>query len=163
MYSLNNLKRNNMRKHWIGIIKWNDGTILKTEPFYDYDEGIKAWSSKFSYENKGKFEWIDYEKIEEPKQQKLEEAIELAWSSYEHEEGNLYSTTFKNGFKLGSIWEKDQNNNKYTEEDFLKFSEWVSHNDWVYLPSKACWVNEEQEELEQKLTTKELFEKFKKK
>ena len=31
-----------MRKHWIGIIKWNDGTILKTEPFYDYDEGIKV-------------------------------------------------------------------------------------------------------------------------
>lgn len=54
-----------MKKHWIGIIKWNDGTILKTEPFYEYDEGIKVWSSKFSFENKGKFEWIDYEKVEE--------------------------------------------------------------------------------------------------
>jgi hypothetical protein len=34
----------------------------------------------------------------------------------------------------------------------LEFSEWVSHNDWVYLPSKGYWVNEEQEELEQKLS-----------
>jgi hypothetical protein len=51
----------------------------------------------------------------------------------------------------------------YSEEEFLEFSEWVSHNDWVYLPSKGYWVNEEQEELEQKIKTKELFEQFKKK
>jgi hypothetical protein len=49
----------------------------------------------------------------------------------------------------------------YSEEEFLEFSEWVSHNDWVYLPSKGYWVNEEQEELEQKITTKQLFEQFK--
>jgi hypothetical protein len=58
---------------------------------------------------------------------------------------------------------QEQDKKLYSEEDFLKFSEWVSHNDWVYLPSKAYWVNEEQEELEQKFTTKELFEQFKKK
>ena len=57
-----------MKTHWIGIIKWNDGTILRTEPFYKYDQGIKVWSSKFSFENTGKFEWIDYERVEEPKQ-----------------------------------------------------------------------------------------------
>jgi hypothetical protein len=51
----------------------------------------------------------------------------------------------------------------YTEEDMFEFSQWVSHNDWVYLPSKGYWVNEEQEELEQKLTTKKLFGQFKKK
>jgi hypothetical protein len=51
----------------------------------------------------------------------------------------------------------------YTEEDMFEFSQWVSHNNWVYLPSKDYWVNEEQEELEQKLTTKELFGEFKKK
>jgi hypothetical protein len=50
----------------------------------------------------------------------------------------------------------------YSEEEFLEFSEWVSHNDWVYLPSKGYWVNEEQEELEENFTTKELFEQFKK-
>lgn len=50
----------------------------------------------------------------------------------------------------------------YSEEEMLEFSEWVSHNDWVYLPSKGYWVNEEQEELEENFTTKELFEQFKK-
>jgi|688.fasta_scaffold1638027_1 hypothetical protein len=49
----------------------------------------------------------------------------------------------------------------YSEQEMLGFSEWVSHNDWVYLPSKSYWVNEEQEELEENFTTKELFEQFK--
>jgi hypothetical protein len=57
--------------------------------------------------------------------------------------------------------EKEQQG--YSEEDLIEFSEWVSHNDWVYLPRKSYWVNEEQEELEQKFTTKELFEQFKNK
>tara|TARA_B110000503_G_scaffold27536_1_gene43962 strand:- start:11066 stop:11668 length:603 start_codon:yes stop_codon:yes gene_type:complete len=56
---------------------------------------------------------------------------------------------------------------KYSEEDMFKFSQWISHEDWVYLPSKGYWVNEEQEELEQKLNSKEIlnmwFEQFKKK
>lgn len=49
--------------HWVGVIKWNDGTTLTTEPFYQYQD-IKLWSSKFSYENTGKFESIDYKKID---------------------------------------------------------------------------------------------------
>jgi hypothetical protein len=49
------------------------------------------------------------------------------------------------------------NKKMYSEEEFLEFSEWVSHNDWVYLPSKGYWVNEEQEELEQKLSSKEIL------
>ena len=56
---------------------------------------------------------------------------------------------------------------KYSEEDMFEFSQWISHEDWVYLPSKGYWVNEEQEELEQKLNSKEIlnmwFEQFKKK
>jgi len=55
--------------------------------------------------------------------------------------------------------EKEQRG--YSEQEMLEFSEWVSHNDWVYLPSKSHWVNEEQEELEENFTTKELFEQFK--
>jgi len=55
--------------------------------------------------------------------------------------------------------EKEQRG--YSEQEMLEFSEWVSHNDWVYLPSKSYWVNEEQEELEENFTTKELFEQFK--
>jgi hypothetical protein len=57
-------------------------------------------------------------------------------------------------------WQQER---RYSEEEFLCFSEWVSSEDWVYLPSKGYWVNEEQEELEQKFTTKQLFEQFKKK
>jgi hypothetical protein len=99
-----------MRKHWIGIIKWNDGTILKTEPFYDYDEGIKAWSSKFSYENKGKFEWIDYEKIEEPKQETLEEAAENFIPK-----SNKW--TIKDIFIEGAKWQQERS---YSEEDMKR-------------------------------------------
>jgi hypothetical protein len=52
------------KTYWVGVVKWNDGTILRTEPFYKYDEGIKVWSSKFSNENKGKFQSIVYERFE---------------------------------------------------------------------------------------------------
>ena len=45
--------------------------------------------------------------------QTLEEASETAWNLYEHVEGNLYSTSFKNGFKLGAKWYQEQNKNKY--------------------------------------------------
>jgi len=64
------------------------------------------------------------------------------------------------GFIAGAKWQAKR---MYSEEDMLEFSEWVSDNDWVYLPSKGCWVNEEEEESEEKFTTKELFNKFKKK
>jgi len=58
--------------------------------------------------------------------------------------------------------EMEEKQQGYSEQEMLGFSEWVSHNDWVYLPSKSYWVNEEQEELEENFTTKELFEQFKK-
>ena len=57
--------------------------------------------------------------------------------------------------------EMEEKQQGYSEQEMLGFSEWVSHNDWVYLPSKSYWVNEEQEELEENFTTKELFEQFK--
>jgi hypothetical protein len=60
-------------------------------------------------------------------------------------------------------WQQEQDKKMYSEKEMLDFSEWVSHNDWVYLPSKGYWVNEEQEELEENFTTKELFEQFKNK
>ena len=48
-----------------------------------------------------------------------------------------------------------------SDDEVVEFGQWVSHNDWVYLPSKGYWVNEEQEELDQKLTSKELLQLFK--
>lgn len=62
-------------------------------------------------------------------------------------------------FQQAKEMEKQQQG--YSEEEVEDFSEWVSHNDWVYLPSKGYWVNEEQEELEQRFTTKQLFKQFK--
>jgi hypothetical protein len=96
---------------------------------------------------------------EEPKQETLEEAA-LNYSIY-NEQANK---AIQEAVKFGAKWMKER---MYSEEEFLEFSEWVSHNDWVYLPSKGYWVNEEQEELEQKLSSKEIlnlwFEQFKKK
>jgi hypothetical protein len=66
------------------------------------------------------------------------------------------------GYKFGT-----KASAKYSEEDMFEFSQWVSNEDWVYLPSKGYWVNEEQEELDQKLSSKEIldlwFEQYKKK
>jgi hypothetical protein len=121
-----------MRKHWIGIIKWNDGTILKTEPFYDYDEGIKVWSSKFSYENKGKFEWIDYKKIE-PKQETLEQAAEKYSENWEEITGLDYenvvpSEVNKLDFINGAKWQQEQNKKLYSEEEVHDIIESYQNN-----------------------------------
>ena len=45
---------------------------------------------------------------EEPKQETLEEAKNNAWNNYEHVEGNLYSTSFKNGFNYGAKWQQER-------------------------------------------------------
>jgi hypothetical protein len=42
------------------------------------------------------------------KQETLEEAKNNAWDNYEHVEGNLYSTSFKNGFEIGAKWNQEQ-------------------------------------------------------
>jgi hypothetical protein len=92
------------------------------------------------------------------KQETLEEAAEKYNSQFVSQ--NEFSIE---DFINGAKWQQEQDKNKYSEKDLIEFSEWVSHNDWVYLPRKSYWVNEEQEELEQKFTTKELFEQFKNK
>jgi hypothetical protein len=94
---------------------------------------------------------------EEPKQETLEEAAE-----------NFVNSTRLRNYKVlfieGAKWQAKR---MYSEEDMFEFSQWISHEDWVYLRSKGYWVNEEQEELEQKLSSKEIlnlwFEQFKKK
>jgi hypothetical protein len=97
--------------------------------------------------------FFDYKIIipqEEPKQETLEEAAE----KYKYNPKGDFC------FTKGAKWQAER---MYSEEDMFEFSQWISHEDWVYLPSKGYWVNEEQEELEQKFTTKQLFEQFKKK
>jgi hypothetical protein len=56
------------------------------------------------------------------KQKTIEEAKNNAWDNYEHVEGNLYSTSFKNGFEIGAKWHQEQDKNKYSEEDMIKFA-----------------------------------------
>ena len=41
-------------------------------------------------------------------QETLEEAKNNAWNNYEHVEGNLYSTSFKNGFNYGAKWQQER-------------------------------------------------------
>jgi hypothetical protein len=50
----------------------------------------------------------DLTPIELPSDQEIEEAKENAWSTYEYQEGNLYSTTFNGGFQLGAKWMRDK-------------------------------------------------------
>ena len=44
--------------------------------------------------------------------EEIEKGAEYAWSDYEYEEGNLYSTTFKGGWKLAIKWYREQLKNK---------------------------------------------------
>ena len=59
----------------------------------------------------------DISKMVEDDVEKLQQD---AWDNYEHEEGNLYSTTFRNAFKLGYNKAKET---LYTEEQVIEFSE----------------------------------------
>jgi hypothetical protein len=40
--------------------------------------------------------------------EEIEKAKESAWSDYEYQEGNLYSTTFKGGWDLAIKWYREQ-------------------------------------------------------
>lgn len=110
-----------MKTHWIGIIKWNDGTILRTEPFYKYDEGIKVWASKFSFENKGKFEWINYERVKEPKKETLEQAAnkyveDFDLSFYDTVEEIPVKEIAKKDFIEGAKWQAER---MYSEKEVI--------------------------------------------
>ena len=136
-----------MKTHWIGIIKWNDGTILRTEPFYKYDEGIKVWSSKFSFENKGKFEWIDYERVETPKQK---ETLEEIFKNTYFGEKISFNSDIGKAFELGYNVAKEQDKNKHSEEDMINALHSVELKD-----------NKDYSKIYNGM--KEWFEKFKKK
>jgi hypothetical protein len=92
------------------------------------------------------------------------EAVAENEASIFYEKGTIEWNKYRQVFELGAKWQAER---MYSEEDMFEFSQWISHEDWVYLPSKGYWVNEEQEELKQKLSSKEIlnlwFEQFKKK
>jgi len=76
--------------------------------------------------------------------QTIENAIEDAWITYEYEEGNLYSTTFKGGFREGAKWQAER---MYSEEEVLTI---------LYFRSMY------QDHFESNDEIKEWFDKFKK-
>ena len=81
------------------------------------------------------------------KQETLEEAKNNAWNNYEHVEGNLYSTSFKNGFEIGVKWQQEIS---YSEEEVIQLvSDWTDYR--------------MSEDTKSKVTFKKWFEQFKKK
>jgi hypothetical protein len=49
-------------------------------------------------------DWKAISQQKKVKQETLEEVKNNALDNYEHVEGNLYSTSFKNGFEIGVEW-----------------------------------------------------------
>ena len=72
-----------------------DGIIFQL-PF---DDKIKLWKLIEKLVEENKTEILDEE---------IEKESENAWSDYEYEDGNLYSTTFKGGWKLAIKWYREQ-------------------------------------------------------
>jgi hypothetical protein len=79
------------------------------------------------------------------------------------ESGHNMRMEFGLGFERGykNAFEHSQLSvNQYAQQQSIAFAEWVTHNDWVYLPSKNIWLNEEQEEKLQPLTGEQLYNLF---
>lgn len=91
--------------------------------------------------------WVDVEKLA----LNSNDFYDMKPSISNDREGYFNVKNFIEGFKAS------QSINKYSNNDLASFAQFVSHNDWVYLPSKNYWVNEEQEELEQKLSSQQLI------
>jgi hypothetical protein len=66
-----------------------------------------------------------------PRPDDIDKFEQDAWDNYEHVEGNLYSTTFRNAFKLG--YNKAKEKYKYTDEDLLGFYEFYMNGNERYV------------------------------
>lgn len=68
------------------------------------------------------------------KNKELEEAAENSWINYEHVEGHLYSTSYRNGFIAGAKWQAER---MYSKEDVLKAGEIgeINHHDYKHIVS----------------------------
>jgi hypothetical protein len=80
----------------------------------------------------------------------LEEAVANSWFYYEHVEGHLYSTSYKNGFKEGAKWQAER---MYSEKDIARaFNEGMAYETMGKYIKGEEWV---------KTHKKEWFEQFK--
>tara|TARA_R110000772_G_scaffold3031_3_gene11122 strand:- start:8032 stop:8529 length:498 start_codon:yes stop_codon:yes gene_type:complete len=132
---------------------------------YDDIVGVENWFQKYTMtvEQGDEFKkWGKKYLMKELRESAKSAEREMQWFSLQW--GLTYSNFNSLTEEIKSLPIQERS---YSEEDMFEFSQWISHNDWVYLPSKKYWVNEEQEELEQKLSSKEIlnlwFEQFKKK
>ena len=94
-----------------------------------------------------------------PRPDDIDKFEQDAWDNYEHVEGNLYSTTFRNAFKLGYNKAKEI---LYTEEQVINFAEWcrdkaVSETIYGNVEKTNNWELRGQQKV---LTTKELLQEF---
>ena len=87
-----------------GVLQYEFVSVLEAEKFHDevgkfIVEAIKEKLARTSSQT-------------EISDEEIEKGAEYAWSDYEYEEGNLYSTTFKGGWKLAIKWYREQLKNK---------------------------------------------------
>ena len=81
----------------------------------------------------------------------FEEAVANSWWDYEHVEGHLYSTTYRNGFIEGAKWQAEK---MYSEEEVLTLfkkyqydlAQWVlkreRKSDYGLMPIPTEWFEE---------------------
>lgn len=131
---------------YIGECKGNDDGCFMNSSGHDCGCFVRYPAQSVDEYDQSSLEKYSYEL--EPKQETLGEAKQRII------EDNLFGLNDGDIFELGVKWKGDR---RYSEDEMYQFSQWISHNDWVYLPSKSYWVNEEQEELEQKLSSKEIL------
>jgi len=88
------------------------------------------------------------------KQETLEEAKNNAWDNYEHVEGNLYSTSFKNGFEIGVKYQAER---MYSEEEQLHLLNEYNEYLFSFIDKDEVGIGVEKEDVVK------WFEQFKKK
>ena len=67
------------------------------------------------------------------KKETLKEASHTAWLNYEHVEGNLYSTSFKNGFIDGAKWQAESMYSEAIDSFITEIKTEFIHENWDYL------------------------------
>ena len=75
---------------------------------YTHKDVVNMLNCFHTYEMNVQLSLLKLTPIELPSDEEIEFAKENAWSTYEYEEGNLYSTTFNGGFELGAKWMRDK-------------------------------------------------------
>jgi hypothetical protein len=90
----------------------SDDEIVAYDGTRKYNHGLEYYT--YTYVSKGSDDHIaDIGKMVDVPQQEIsdeeiEKAKESAWSDYEYQEGNLYSTTFSDGWKMAIKWYREQ-------------------------------------------------------